>query len=491
MLYRGFCGPSNPTQSVIADGEVLRNWYVERVESPFAPVGAALYPVPGASRFIQAGQITDVGARGGISVNGRHFVVVGKGFYEIFVTGLAIKRGVVAEDSNPATVSYNGPNGGGLLITSGGNGYHYALATNVLTTVLNGEATMGGMLNARFLAFSTVTGKVRMSALNDGTTWDPTLYFQRSQAPDPWQSMLVNPPEIWLIGEQTGEVWYDSGAFPQPFAPIPGAFFRHGTPAGFSTVVAGDYVLWLSKTQHGTPGIVAARGYSPELISNYAIANAITSYKRTATLSDCEVVVSDEAGHLFACFSFPQARETWCVDLQTFMWHQRNHWDPNQNRWDIWPPRVHLYAFDKHLVGDRATGTIAELDTQFGTEADGSAIRRLRVGPPLYAQRGKRLDISRFEVMAETGLGIPIGQGEDRFPKVMLRTSQNGKTWSPERLASAGKVGDYHRQIVFTQCGSSETLWFPEVSVSDPIPWRIAGADIDGSGLMQAAQEAA
>ena len=32
--------------------------------------------------------------------------------------------------------------------------------------------------------------------------------------------MIVAPPEIWLIGEQTGEVWYDSGAYPQPFAPI-------------------------------------------------------------------------------------------------------------------------------------------------------------------------------------------------------------------------------------------------------------------------------
>jgi hypothetical protein len=62
----------------------------------------------------------------------------------------------------------------------------------------------------------------------------------------------------------------------------------------------------------------------------------------------------------------------------------------------------------------------------------------------------------------------------------------NAKTWSSERLASAGKQGDYDRQIAWTQCGSAEKLWVPEISVSDPIPWRLSGAEIDGTGFVQA-----
>jgi hypothetical protein len=480
--YAGFCGPSNPSQSVQADCEKLVNWYVERVESAAAPTGAALYPTPGQRNFLTT---VDVEPRAIYGVGGRCFGVVGTGFYEFFADGTDAKRGIVASDLFPATISYNGISGGHLFITSGGNGYCFVLATNALTTVLTGEATMGGMINSRFLAFNISNGKVRMSALNDGTTWDPTLFFQRSQAADPWQTMIVNPPEIWLIGEQTGEVWYDAGLFPQPFTPIPGAFFKYGTAAPFSGGVAGEYVTWLARTKDGQGTIVAAKGYVPQAISNFAVETALSGFARTATLADAELLVQESEGHLFANFSFPTARRTWTCDLSMGMlWHERGRWDRANNSFDVWSPRVHTYAFNKHLVGNRGTGSIAVLDVTYGSEADGAPIRRVRIPPPLWASSRERLVVSRLELKAETGLGLASGQGAD--PQVMLRTSMNAKTWSSERLASAGKQGDYDRQIAWTQCGSAEKLWVPEISVSDPIPWRLSGAEIDGTGFVQA-----
>jgi hypothetical protein len=482
VRYPGFCGPSSQLQSAWADCERTVNWYYEPIQDPGAPFDAALYPVPGLSPFIEpAAGITDSGARGGISVNGRTFMVVGSGFYELLENGQVTRRGTVAQDGNPATVTSNGVAGGQLFITSGGNGYTYTLATNVLTKVLDDEATMGGMLSARFLAFNVKNGKVRMSGQNDGLTWDATLYFQRTLAADPWRAMLVNPPNIWLIGEYTGEVWYDSGAFPQPFAPVNGAFFPYGTPATFSAQVVGEYVTWLAKGKEGAPIVVAARGYAPAEISNFAVGTALSRYYRNGQVSDAEVLAYGDADHLFACFQFPSARATWCFDFATGSWAERGTWNSAQNRFDAWSPRVHLAAFGRHLVGLRNSGTISTLDPTVGTEADGTPIRRVRVAPPLVATPDRRVIVDRLQVYAEPGLGTRDGQGAD--PQLMLRVSYDGKTWGNERMTSAGRRGQYRHKVVFNRCGSSDVLWVPEISVSDPVPWRLVGADLRGSGI--------
>ena len=47
MVYRGFCGPSYTSQSVIADAELCMNWYPEQMESDAAPSRDVLYPTPG------------------------------------------------------------------------------------------------------------------------------------------------------------------------------------------------------------------------------------------------------------------------------------------------------------------------------------------------------------------------------------------------------------------------------------------------------------
>lgn len=477
MQYQGFCGPSNPSQSLIADAEVTKNWYVEAVESKAAPTGAALYPCPGQRTWAT---VTDVGWRGSIVANDRAFVVIGTGFYEIFATKLTTLRGRVTQDNNPATLSYNGLSGGQVLITSGTHAYCYVLATNTLTQVLTGEATQCGMMNARFLAFNIANGKVRLSALNDGTTWDPTLYFQRTLGSDPWQAMVVAPPEIWMIGTQTSEIWVNTSAFPQPFAPFGGAFFKWGTTATFSAGLAGDSVTWLGQTDGGAGTMVATTGSTPQPISNFAVENALKGY---ASLTDCELLVYRDGGHLFAGFSFPTGRGTWVYDFTLNAWHERESWVSAQNRYDAWHPRGHLYAFNTHLVGDRATGTISELSTAIGSD-NGAPIRRIRIAPPLWASSRERLVVSRLGVRVEPGLGISSGQGS--LPMMLLRTSEDAKTWSPERRTSAGAMGQYGAQIFWNRCGSSKDIWMPEISVTDPIPWRISGAEIDGTGFSRA-----
>jgi hypothetical protein len=229
------------------------------------------------------------------------------------------------------------------------------------------------MIDGYFLAFDAATSTFYISGLNDGTTWDATQYAQRSIAPDPWKAMVVDGSrQIWLIGEQTGEVWYDAGTSPFPFAPVPGAVFGYGTPAPFSVKLAGSTMCWLSQTADGAGIVVGATGVTPQRISTYAVETAIASYARDSIITDAEAVVYSEAGHTFYCLSFPSANKTWVFDLTTGLWHQRGVWDDAAGDYDVWAPRNHCYGFGQHLIGDRTTGQLCTMDTSLTTECDGT-----------------------------------------------------------------------------------------------------------------------
>lgn len=480
MEYAGFCGSSNPTRSLIADGERTVNLYYEQVQARFAPTQGALYPTPGRRAFLT---VPDAGGRALFSAEGtgRVFAVIGGGFYELFSTQTAIKRGDVAQDNYPATISFNSASGGQLLITSGTNGYHFALGTNTFTTVLTNEVTMGGMIDGRFLAFNIVTGQVRLSALNDGTTWT-AQFFARSAESDMWQAMVIGNSEIWMLGSVTGEVWYNSGASPQPFALNRGSVFPSGTRAPFSAKRIGDSIVWVSATKDGGGQIMRAQGYNPEPISNYAIETALGQYARAATIDDAEMMTYEQEGHAFAISTYPSGPGTWAIDMQTGSVHELGTWNPLYGRYDAWGPRVHCYAFHKHLVADRTSGIISEMDLDIGNDL-GAPIRRLRIPPPIYASSREQLLISRLSLRIEAGLGLGTGQGSD--PKIMMRASKDGKRWSAERMAGVGRQGEYGARTYWTQLGSSETLWVPEISFTEPIPLRIVGAELEGSGFAQ------
>ncbi len=483
MEYPGFIGPSSRNRSPLAGCERTVNLYVEARDSQSNRAG--LYTTPGFQSYIaMTGGITDVGGRALRQMNGRAFGLIGAGVYELFATQTAIKLGTVVQDSNLGAITLNGIGGNQAAFASGGSLYVLNLATNVLSAaLLPGEVTQAGMLDGYGIWFNKTLGKVRLSNLNDFATNDPTQFAIRSSAPDNWTAMIVNAPDVFLIGEQSGDVWYDAGTFPFPLAPRNGASFKYGISATFSLAAAGDSVLWLSRNAEGAGIVVRARGYVPQPVSSKALETAISGYARTATITDAEALVTQFEGHTFYILRFPAANATWAYDLAQGTWIELGKWNVATGAYDVWTPRVTCYAFGKHLVAD-TTGSISEMDISFPTEADGGPKRWLRIPPPLVATED-RLFVDQLTLQVEPGLGTVTGQGAD--PQVMLRVSLNfGKTWGPERTASVGKTGQYDRLVQWNGGGSSVNSWLPEFSGTDPIAWHLVGADVRGSGFAQA-----
>jgi hypothetical protein len=138
---------------------------------------------------------------------------------------------------------------------------------------------------------------------------------------------------------------------------------------------------------------------------------------------------------------------------------------------------LQLAASDCALTGtDQLTITMHEAPYPPPAVVTNRTMRRLRRAPHL-SNEGKRITFDKFQLDLETGLGIADGQGED--PQIMLRWSDDGgQTWSSEHWVSAGPQGEYKTRAIWRRLGQARDRVF-EVTMTDPIPWRLIGSWID------------
>lgn len=485
MRLDGFIGPSYVSQSPYADCEDLINWYVEEIEGPGRSVRAAFYPTPGVQEILTG--TTAVGeGRANFFQNDRQFLIIGETLYEQARTGVLTSRGTVTLDEFPATISGNGAAGGQLFITSGTNGYVYDLATDVLTAIaaLAGKATMGDFIDNYFLCLDASEGKVYISDLLDGATWDPTQYIQNSASSDDWTSMKVANRYIYLGGSATMQAWFNAGTFPIPFEPHPSGLMQYGVAAPFSPEVVGNSLIWVSSTVNGQGSVVRTSGFTPEIISNFALHNAFDDYP---DLSDAVGDSYEDAGHLFYLLTFPTANVTWAWD-STSGWAKRGTWNSGNNSFGVWRPCFHAFAFGEHRMLDISGNGVYQMSKDFYYDVDEIPIRRVRRSPAVVDENNL-VFYSKFELDLQPGLAAFTGQSS--APVVMLRTSKdNGQTWSNEMEASAGLRGEYGTRVDWNRLGAARRMVF-EVSVSDPLPWRILDAYVDIKRSIKAQQNAA
>ncbi len=477
--WPAFVGGSAQSVSPAFQNARTVNFFVEHAQSDGAKSPAALLPTPG---FQSWATVPDSVGRGAYfeSASQRLFIVVGGTLYEFDVNGTATNRGSVKQDANPAQIVYNGHVGGQLLISSGGNAYCFVLSSNAFSEVLTGKATMIAYCEGYFLAFELGTGKVYLSALNDGTTWSLGNFFQRSQFADPWQSMFVDGNNlVWLPGSATFEVWSLSNpSSTQPFAPLSGLVGEYGIAAPFAFAVAGS-PFWIHQNAKGAGSLVQATGSGVQSVTPYAVANTFSKYARTAGIGDAELMPYQDEGHTFLVPSFPKANATWAYDITGGKdgWAERGEWNPMTGVYDLWSPRTHVYAYGKHLVGDRTSGTIWQMDATFATERSGAGIRRLRMTSGLYFEDA-RAPYHQLLLKCRTGIGLQ-GTGQGSAPLWMLRVSRDGgMTWGNERTASMGAIGVFRQRVYWNRLGLNEDCAV-ELTCSDPVSPSIVNAYVN------------
>lgn len=97
---------------------------------------------------------------------------------------------------------------------------------------------------------------------------------------------------------------------------------------------------------------------------------------------------------------------------------------------------------------------------------------------------------SLFDFQLQVSAGaIQTAQGQQtqpRDPQMNLRWSDDGgHTWSNTLTAGCGQAGVFKKRVMFYRLGRSRDRVY-EISVTDPIPWRIVGGYLKASGPVPA-----
>lgn len=448
----------------------------------FCPAGntktgkPALIGTPGMNEFCDTGAPAAI--RGLHVVGDYLYAVAGDTLFKIDTEGTATAiSGSLTTTTGFVWMADNGTEL--MVVDSGVEGYIYdTVAGGNLTAIADTDfPTPGGLTfqDGYFIVTEYETNKFFISASYDGTSWDALDFASAEGNPDNAVTAVMDHLQLWIFGEETTEVYYNSGNADFPFERVSGAYIERGTRAPASVAKLDGSIFFLDDL-----GMVRRMdGYNPVVVSTRWIEKTIASYSDT---SDAIGWSYTQDGHAFYVLTFPTGNATWAYDAATKQWHQRRSYplsrDGSQGR-----HRGNCYAFfdEKHIVGDFEDGKLYELDTGTYTDA-GETIRRVRVAPPVQAE-GKNIFHHAFEVVFEAGVGLivddAIGSGQD--PQAMLEWSDDGgHTYGNEHWVGMGKIGEYGWRARWRRLGRSRERMY-RLTVADPVKVVVVGARLDAA----------
>jgi hypothetical protein len=467
-----FVGPAFKTRSSIFNSEDLYNMYLERgsqtSRSPVAFIGT-----PGI--YTWAALPASGPVRGTGVFNPTYSIAVAfDRVYRIDTAGIFTQIGTIDAAVTPVSMASNG---NVMMLVTGPNGYVIDVVAGTVSQITDPDFLGGDTvyyIDGYFVVNVPGTQKWMISQLL-GTDFDALDFASAEGSPDLLLSLLVDHREIWLFGENTTEVFFNSGANPDfPFERIPGAFLEHGCAAKFSPAKLDNTVYWLSKDTNGQGMIMKASGYQPVRVSTYAVEFDIAKMiKEFGHIDDAIAFTYQQEGHSFYVLSFPTANKTWVYDVGENLWHRRCYRNPVNNNKEMIRPWNQIQFANKTIVGDHENSNLYVLDLDTYTD-NGDRIPRIRITPHIVDADNKMQFFFSLEVCMEVGVGEVTGPGED--PRGVLRWSDDGgKTWSPEMVRSFGKVGEYETRCRFPKLGKARDRVY-EFTITDPVKVAIVSA---------------
>lgn len=360
-----------------------------------------------------------------------------------------------------------------LLVDGAENGYKITLATLAYAQVTNPAfygATRIAEVDGYIILNRPGTNQWYISLFRE-LDFDALDFASKIGSADLLAGIGVTRRNVFLFGEQTTEIWTNTGGAAFAFSRIPGAFIQFGCKAPHSICEADGSLYWVSQSPQGECMVLRTENYDRARISTHAIESELQKY---ATVADAIGYVHQMDGHYWYVLSFPSASKTWVFDLSTQQWHERAYLEENG---DFTRHRGNCFAFwnGRHVVGDYADGRLYELSLDVYTDA-GNEIRRIRSFPHLVDD-GNRVTYLSFQADMESG--EPSSQEPDFAPEIRLRYSDSkGGDWSNHLSTSLGMRGNYKAIARWFRLGQARDRVF-ELSWSANMKTALNGAYVD------------
>lgn len=415
----------------------------------------------------QFGISGSTGFRGSIALPGALYAVIETRVYRYGVGGGAgeLLTGSVPGEK-PVIIARNNAAVPDIVIVAPGDGV-FVISGNAVVAYPDADV---GQPNSvcifkSFFVFSYGDGTVR--ATSPGSTAINTLDFATAEyKPDALLRAVPAGGVLLLFGSSSIEVWGGSVNDPPGF---PFSFMQ-----GIDRGLAGPYAI--SGYQEGFGGgiIFVGDDNGVYLFSSGAPTKIsppdLDLLIGRADKSKLEVTTFATRGHLQAAVQ--SDTWTWVFDLNTQKWHVRQSY--LQTRWRATQA---VLAFDRWIVGDVLSGSLAAIDGDAKTEFGQPLRYSVTTGP--QKNFPNRMRINRLHVYATVGAGIATGADPvETDPTIELEVSgDGGLTWTIPRQCKIGRQAVGRQSIAANNFGHATGQGFRvRMSVADPVDVALMGA---------------
>lgn len=409
------------------------------------------------------------------SARGCLYAVMGSTVFTVESDGTVTNRGSLNSSTGNVSMAFNGTQ---ILIVDGTAFGHYLDDSDSLYLITDTDfpvATSCTFMDGYFIVTSTDTGdmdeeipgRIHISASYDASSWDALDYATAEGDPDRVLCCHHVSNNLWFFGEESTEVWYNSGNTDMPFVRISGALIDEGTAAASSVVLINDQFYWLTNKLE----VVCNVGYQRKKVSTLHIDYLIQSL---STVSDAKAFQYRIDGHVFYVLTFPTEDITIVYDLSTDMWHEWSSFiTSGVETYGRHRANCSVWFDNKWIVGDHTNGKLYEINMNTYMD-DEDFIKRTR-RTAIIRSNGARLFHNSMELMFEPGVGLPAGSAFGVDPEVSLSWSDDYcNTWSTARTRKLGTESQNTKRVIWNRLGQSRARVY-ELTTSEPVRFAMVG----------------
>ena len=315
----------------------------------------------------------------------------------------------------------------------------------------------------RKMIFGIPDGRFFWSSITDGTDISSLDFAEAEGNPDGGKRVIAHLQELWVMGDNSIEVWYDTG---DGFARRGGTVIPKGCLGTHTVAQLDKDLFWV-----GDDGVVyVASGYGFQRISNHGVERSI---RETVDKTNIVGWTYFRDGSSFYVLRGPDW--TWQFNRTYMQWDRRFSYGS-----DRWLAEFAVQLGSEWIVGSNANDALYRLDASAFDEAGTTMVWRARTAP-MHAHP-KRISVDAIHLNFILGVGLNSTDAHDSDPTVGIRWSDDGgNSWSNQRTRPLGRLGVRKGPVSFYGLGTTgETGRIWELEVSSPVIRCLMYGEVEG-----------
>lgn len=426
----------NQTRSASWSNMRLLNMYQESAVEGTSKSPIVLFQRPGEKPF------TTVGTgpiRGVHTMDGIPFIVSGPDVFKFDSAGVATNLGTIGGTDFVDMAD----NGFEVAIVSENKGFIATTLTVTQITDPDFRIPSSVTFQDSFFLFSEKdTAVMFRSDSLDGFSYNGLNFATAEYDSDDLRRVFSDRDELWAIGLNSLEFWYNDGSTALSFTPTQGKVYETGCLARDTVRKADNAIFWLGSDDRGGRVIWRGGGGVPIRASTHAIEKKIDE---ATNPEDAYAITFTIEGHAFYVFTIPDFM-TFVLDISTGLWAEWQNFNEND-----WNPIGFTNAFNRRFVGNRRGNEIFELDLDTFTD-DGAKFAKEGISQPLSTQDQSLGRHNFFRLDVESG----VGDNTDKFIELSW-ADEDGTKFNNPKSRSLGKTGETRKRIFWRRLGISRS----------------------------------